>query len=103
MEPFGKDKKRPFQFLDVKVTMENRVSNEAPIEELLERIDISKCLNDGYDAIILSNLLTLLHLSYNIPTDSTSSLMQIERSSTFAMMARYLSIAESHLSVIKSG
>lgn len=40
-----KDKKRALQFLDVKVTMENRVSNEAPIEELLEKIDISKCLN----------------------------------------------------------
>ena len=40
-----KDKKRALQFLDVKVTMENRVSNEAPIEELLEKIDITAWLN----------------------------------------------------------
>lgn len=83
--------------------MENRVSNEAPIEELLERIDVSKCMNEGFDAIVLSNLLTLLHLSYNIPTDSTYLTMQIERSFTFAMMERFLSIAGSRLSARKSG
>ena len=69
-----RDKRRSLQFLDVKVTMDNRLANEPPIEELVEKIDISKCLSDNYDSIIFCKLLSILYLNYNIPTDSNLAL-----------------------------
>jgi len=63
----GKDKPRPIQYIDIKVTMEGRMKGEGGIEELLEGIDISKCMNSHYDSIVFSKLLALLQLHYNIP------------------------------------
>lgn len=68
--------------------MENRGTSEAPIEELLEKLDISKCTNESGEAIILSKLLSLLYLNYNIPTDSTPAPMQTRRSTSSPTRAR---------------
>jgi len=41
-----------------------------PVEELLEKVDISKVMNNSYDAIVLGRLLAQLQLYYNIPLES---------------------------------
>ena len=66
----GKDKRRPIQYLDLKVTMESRIKGEVTVEELLEKVDISKVMNNSYDAIVLGRLLAQLQLYYNIPLES---------------------------------
>jgi adenine/guanine phosphoribosyltransferase-like PRPP-binding protein len=66
----GRDKRRPIQYLDIKMTMESRNKGEAAVEELLERVDISKVMTNSYDAIVLGRLLAQLQLYYNIPLES---------------------------------
>lgn len=63
--------------------MESRNPSEPSTEELIEKVDISKCMNDTYEAIVLSKLLAQLQLNYNIPLESKSTLRQIEKSHTF--------------------
>ena len=67
----GRDKRRPIQYLDLKVTMESKNKGEVAVEELLEKVDISKVMNNSYDAIVLGRLLAQLQLYYNIPLEST--------------------------------
>lgn len=50
--------------------MDNRAHEESCIEELVEQMDLTKCLNESCDAIIFARLLSTLYLHYNIPTDS---------------------------------
>lgn len=50
--------------------MENKITNESPIEELIENVDISRCISENNESIILTKLLTQINLNYNIPTDS---------------------------------
>lgn len=70
------EKRRPIQHLDIRITMENKNKNEQPVDELLEKVDISKCMSDHYDSIILSKLLTHLQLNYNIPLEGILQLTQ---------------------------
>lgn len=84
----GKDRKKNTPIFDVKVSMENRLTNEPPIEELIEKLDLNHCMNDAVDSIILNKLLSSLNLSYNIPTDSTRFVIQTEKCTTSPMKAR---------------
>ena len=65
----GKEKHRLIQFINVKVAMEGKSKGES-VEEMLEAIDISGCMNGNYDAIVLSRLLNILLMYYNIPLES---------------------------------
>lgn len=67
----GKEKRRLIQFLDIKVTMENRTGPQNTIDQLLEKVDISKCMNEGYDSIMFQKMLDILRLEYNICIEST--------------------------------
>ncbi len=72
----GKEKRRPIQYLDIKVTTEGKGRADQVIEELLEKVDISSCMNDHYDSIVLSSLLVKLQLDYNIPLEGISFLLR---------------------------
>ena len=54
--------------------MEGKTKGEA-VEEMLEAIDISGCMNGNYDAIVLSRLLNILQMHFNIPLESKSKNM----------------------------
>lgn len=43
IEPEGREKRRLIQYLDVKVVMSGKGLPD--VEELLEKVDISKCMN----------------------------------------------------------
>ena len=58
--------------------MEGRSKGET-VEEMLEAIDISGCMNGNYDAIVLSRLLNVLQMHFNIPLESNPGNIQIGR------------------------
>ena len=50
--------------------MQGKGKNQQNVEELLQNIDISGCMNITYDAIVLGKLLNVMQLNYNIPLQS---------------------------------
>ena len=88
----GRDKRRPIQYLDVKVTMESRGKNESVVE-LIEKVDISPFMNPSYDSIVLCKLLKELQLNNNIPLEGRTVGMKIGRSLTICQRGKSLLLA----------